>query len=364
MSPMQRYQSDLARGDLTPDAAQLRAVQRLQDLYERLLQPQEAMGLLGRLMGKRSAKAPECGLYLWGDTGRGKTYLMDTFFDALPFTQKRRVHFQHFMKDIHQALKDLPKTPDPMPLVAAQVAAQIRVLCLDEFQVLDITDAMILAGFLQGLFAQGVTLVTTSNIAPDDLYLNGLQRSRFVPAIGLLKQHTETVFLDSATDYRLQLLEKDGTYHVLGFDQGDELLSAEFAKVTQQTPASGVMTVNGRQIPVRGCHGDVVWFDFAALCDTPRSSLDYIAIAQEYQTLLLGRVPSMRGGRDDAAQRFIQLVDALYDHGVKLVVVAEKAPDELYGEGRLAFPFQRTQSRLFEMRSHEYLGRKHGKQND
>ena len=366
LSPLQRYQKDLARVEFVHDAAQARAVERLEDLYQRLIHSAKtpSPGLLARLAGRKTTAKPERGLYLWGGTGRGKTYLMDNFYDALPFEQKRRVHFQQFMKDIHQALQQLPKSPDPMPIVASQLAARARVLCLDEFQVDDITDAMILAGFFQGLFALGVTLVTTSNIEPDQLYLNGLQRSRFMPAIDLIKQHTETCYLDSDTDYRLELLEKHGTYHIMPFDQGDQLLAAEYAEVSQSQAESGFLSLNGRKIPARGVHSDVVWFDFAALCDTPRSSLDYIAIAQEYHTVLLGHVPSMRGGRDDAAQRFIQLVDALYDHGVKLLVVAEKAPDELYGEGRLAFPFQRTISRLFEMRSHEYLACRHGKQTD
>jgi cell division protein ZapE len=363
-SPSQRYQADLARDEFVDDPAQANAVARLQDLYIRLINyqpPAPSGGLFAKLLKKKVEIEPEKGLYLWGDTGRGKTYLMDNFYDALPFAEKRRVHFQHLMKDIHEALQSLPSSPDPLQIIAAQLAADIRVLCLDEFHVDDITDAMILAGFLDGLFKNGVTLVTTSNIAPQDLYLNGLQRSRFMPAIDLIKQHTDEVMLDSDTDYGLELLDKHGTYHVMEFAAGDTLLAEEFREVSLCDVQADTLQINGRDMAVRALHSDVVWFDFDELCDTPRSSLDYIAIAEEYHTVLLGQVPSMRGGRDDAAQRFIQLVDALYDHGVKLLVVAEKTPDELYGEGRLAFPFQRTGSRLYEMRSHEYLARQHGK---
>lgn len=364
MTPLEKYQSDLQTADFKPDDAQAAAVDALQDLYERLLRsraPVKNPGFLSRLMGNTPKPEPECGLYLWGGTGRGKTYLMDCFYDVLPLEQKRRVHFQHLMKDIHEALKYLPKSPDPLPVVAGRLAESVRVLCVDEFHVDDITDAMILAGLLRGLFEHGITLVATSNICPDDLYLHGLQRSRFVPAIELIKKNTQVLMLDSDVDYRLALLEKDGTYHVLSDEDGTAFMTREFEKITHALPTDCELEIVGRKVNARAAHGDTVWFDFRVLCDSHRSSLDYMNIAQDYNTLLLTNVPVMHEGKNDAAQRFIQLVDALYDHGVKLIISAHAMPNELYTGQGLAFPFQRTISRLFEMRSHQYLSKSHGR---
>ncbi len=359
MTPKERYRRDLRRPGFEHDPEQARAVEALDTLYHRLLEPPPKPTLWQRLRGERPG--PVRGLYLWGGVGRGKTYLMDTFFDCIPFEEKERLHFHRFMQQIHEQLKKLPKTPDPLPIVAHEVARRVRLLCLDEFFVHDIGDAMLLAGFLEALFENGVTLVTTSNVAPRDLYRNGLQRQRFEPAIELIERHTETVALGHGRDYRSRLLEQAGTYHVeRQAAAARERLAAQWrALVPNAVAAPRPLAVNHRTIDAEALADGVAWFDFEALCATPRSAADYLEIARTFPTLLLGWVPVLDESRDDVAQRFIHLIDALYDHNVKLVVAAADYPPRLYTGQRHAFSFQRTVSRLVEMGSEAYLGQPH-----
>ena len=358
MTPQQQYQHHLEHRHIQQDAAQTAAVDLFESLYQQLINttPQPP-GLFDRLLKRRPA--PIRGLYLWGGVGRGKTWLMDHFYDALPFAAKQRSHFHRFMQQIHSELKTLPKTPDPLALIAARLARRIRVLCLDEFHVNDIGDAMLLAGFLKALFEHGVTLVTTSNIPPDDLYKNGLQRQRFLPAIELIKEYTQSFYLDGPTDYRMELLERTGTYHIINHDTDvlleQQLKSLAPSKIKRNTK----LRINNRDIDTLAESDDVVWFDFSALCDTHRSALDYIHIGSEYHTVIISNITTLGEANDDVAQRFIHLIDALYDHHVKTIISAATKPGEIYSGQRHAFAFQRTASRLQEMASEQYLGKAH-----
>lgn len=333
------------------DPAQQHAADCLARLRAKLCARQgRTPGLFDRLIGRKPDPVP--GLYLWGGVGRGKTWLMDRFYAELPFDHKRRVHFHRFMQDVHAALRLLPKSPDPLPIVAAKVAREARVLCLDEFHVQDIADAMLLAGFFKALFAEGVTLVTTSNVAPDHLYRHGLQRERFLPAIALIKQHTQVLQLDGDIDYRRAHLLSGDMYHVVDGDEAEMRLSEAFRSFSGQRAHHPLqILVQHRQITARAMANDVVWLDFDALCDTPRSAADYLELAQRFEVILLGKVPALDEARDDAAQRFVHLIDALYDQRTRLFVTAEADPEHLYRGRRHGFAFQRTASRLREMAS-------------
>jgi cell division protein ZapE len=356
MTPSQRYRADLARTGFHADSGQLQVVELLQTLYERL--QQHRCGRAWRRWWTRS-RPPE-GLYIWGGPGRGKTYLMDCFFDCLAFADKRRVHFHRFMLEVHSALDALPRTPDPLEIVAAQMAERYRVLCLDEFHVTDVADAMLLSGLLDGMFKRGLVLVATSNTPPQDLYLHGLQRERFLPAIALLDRCTQVVGLGGGPDFRLEHLESSGTYRVIDAADGEawlQLRLKELAPVQHQFDT--VLEIAGRSLQVRARAEDVVWFSFSELCQRPRSTGDYLELAREYHTLLLQGVPSLGDEQDEAVRRFIHLVDALYDHGVKLVVTSAEVPGRLYTGTRLSNAFQRTASRLTEMSGTAYLTRAH-----
>lgn len=356
MTPLEHYQQDLQRPDFFSDPAQARAVEALDALYQRLL-ARPRRGLFGR--GKR---VTERGLYMWGGVGRGKTYLMDVFYESLPFADKQRMHFHRFMQYVHREMRARQGEKNPLIGIARDLARKTRVLCFDEFFVTDITDAMILAGLLGALFEQGVTLVATSNIAPDGLYRDGLQRARFLPAIELLKQHTNVLNVDGGTDYRLRLLEQAELYHCPLGEGAEGFLTERFATLETEHAhhrENVELLVEGRPIPMRKASDSVAWFEFRALCDGPRSQNDYIEIAREYHTVLLGNVERMSAATDDLARRFINLIDEFYDRGVKLIVTAETPIEDLYAGGRLEFEFQRTCSRLLEMQSHEYLARPH-----
>jgi len=358
MTPRQRYQADLERQGFHPDVAQQQAVELLQSVYDRLIGPQPVLPVWNRLLGRRLT--PVKGLYLWGGPGRGKTYLMDCFYECLPFGEKRRVHFHRFMLEIHEALDALPKTPDPLLIVADKLAGGCRVLCLDEFHVTDIADAMLLAGLLEALFARQLTLVATSNIAPDALYENGLQRDRFLPAIDLLQDNTRVYELDGRQDFRLELLQHNGTYQLATGKAAREWLEkalCELAPVEFQRKVT--IEVHGRKLHAHALAEDMVWFDFDELCLQPRSARDYLELAREFHALLLEGVPVMGEDLDEAARRFIHLIDALYDHGVKLLATADAVPDRLYEGNRLEKAFRRTASRLTEMSSKHYLSCPH-----
>ncbi|ACL72674.1 AFG1 family ATPase [Thioalkalivibrio sulfidiphilus HL-EbGr7] len=357
--PYQRYLQDVERRLVQPDPAQDLAMQGLQRVRDQIMAPAPRAGLMDRLLGRRSARVPVRGFYLWGGVGRGKTYLVDTFFDALPFENKLRLHFHRFMQRVHGELKTLKQTADPIDIVAKRLA-QARVMCLDEFYVSDITDAMLLHRLLAGMFAEGMTLVTTSNTPPDDLYKNGLHRHLFLPAIELIKQHLEVFHLDSPVDYRLRSLEQAEIYHA-PLDEAAVTRLTEAFRALAPEPGSigGSLEVAGRQIPVQRLADGVVWFRFPDICDGPRSQLDYVEIARMFHTVLVSDIPVMDESMENQARRFMALVDEFYDRKVKLIVSAEASADQLYQGKWLPFEFQRTLSRLREMQSHAYLEQPH-----
>ena len=362
-TPWQRYQADLQREDFSHDQAQEEAVRLLQDLFERLMarRSDRTGGLIGWLRGLREDKQePEVGLYLWGGVGRGKTYLVDTFYDCLPFRRKLRIHFHRFMQRVHVELNSLEGQKNPLEIVADRLADETRVICFDEFFVTDIGDAMILGGLMEALFARGVTLVATSNIVPEQLYENGLQRQRFLPAIALVEKYTQVVNVDAGVDYRLRTLQQAELYHY-PLDQGaDESLHDSFERLAPEPGKHWErLEINNRYLTCRCVANDVAWFDFAELCDGPRSQNDYIELARIFHAVLISGVPEFGPDKDDQARRFVNLVDEFYDRNVKLVLAAAKPLLELYAGGRLEFEFQRTVSRLQEMQSFEYLGREH-----
>jgi cell division protein ZapE len=356
MTPLERYQAELARGAYCADAAQQSAVERLQLLYERLCLT------LNRPWWSRwrpLARAVK-GIYLWGAPGRGKTWLMDAFHDCLPMEVRRRVHFHRFMLEVHQALAELPKMANPLDRVAGQLAAQCQVLCIDEFHVVDVADAMLLAGLLDGLVRRGVALVITSNTAPEALYPYGLQRARFLPAIALLQAHCDSVEISGARDFRLEHLQHSGVYSILAGDVAYRWLASCLQELAGSGGQQGaVLQLSGRRFQALAMAEDIVWLDFETLCEQPASTRDYLQLAQEFHTLLLQDVPVMGEEADEAARRFIHLVDTLYDHNVKLVVTAAAGPAELYTGQRLQSAFGRTASRLSEMSSQAYLARPH-----
>ncbi len=361
-TPLERYRRDLETEGFVRDPAQENAVRQLQHLYEELVERDGRRGLLGRLLPRRTPREPLTGLYFWGGVGRGKTYLMDNFYESLPFRDKMRAHFHRFMRRVHQELKALKGEKNPLEKVADRIAGEARVLCFDEFFVSDIADAMILGTLLDHLFSRGVTLVATSNIVPDELYRGGLQRQRFLPAIDLLNRHCRVINVDGGVDYRLRALEKAEIYHAPLDEAAEKALKSAFEDLVpaaEEVRRDGAVEVEGRDIPTRWIGEDVVWFDFPALCDGPRSQNDYIEIAREFHAVLVSNVPVMTGAMEDQARRFINMVDEFYDRGVKLILSAEAPLESLYSGSRLAFEFERTRSRLLEMQSHQYLARPH-----
>lgn len=365
MSPLERYLVDQAQNGFIKDAAQKVIVQRLNILYEELCNPviqkAEKQGFFSKFKNSSAAviNVPK-GLYLWGGVGQGKTYLMDIFYDSLPFEEKQRTHFHRFMQKVHQQLSTIKNVEDPLQIVADKIADDYRVVCFDEFFVSDITDAMLLGRLFEALFKRGVCLVATSNIEPDGLYKGGLQRARFLPAIAALKAHCDVLKLDSGTDYRLRELEQAEIYHWPLDQQADKVLSELFEHLTaNDVEPESRLEIEGRNIQVKHCAEGAVWFDYKAICDIPRGSADYIEISRCFHTVLVSDVIVMNDMSNDLANRFINLVDELYDHNVKLIISAQVPVDKLYQGKKLAFQFERTMSRLLEMQSHEYLERPH-----
>jgi cell division protein ZapE len=363
MTPWERYQKDLERPDFQADPAQDDAVRRLQALYEKLVEAENERNRPFKKLAlkvRKGREEPVKGLYFWGGVGRGKTYLMDTFYESLPFDRKMRVHFHRFMQRVHNELRSLGGGKNPLEKVAARFASEARVICFDEFFVSDIGDAMILATLMDGLFSRGVSLVCTSNIPPDELYKDGLQRARFLPAIELVKRHTDVVNVDGGVDYRLRTLEQAELYHSPLDEQADISLKKSFDGLAVEAGSHSLdLKVNGRRLQARAHADDVVWFEFRELCDGPRSQNDYIELAREFQTIIVSNVPVFDGEKNDQARRFINMIDEFYDRNVKLILSAEAPITELYTGGRLAFEFERTESRLLEMQSRDYLGSPH-----
>ncbi len=363
MTPWERYQAELKREDFSPDPAQAAAVQHTQSLYEALCasaaKKDGLITLIKKSLGKNNTTLPR-GLYLWGGVGRGKTWVVDSFYACLPFAEKKRLHFHRFMQMVHQELRQLKEQENPLLLIADKIAGDTRVLCFDEFHVSDITDAMLLGGLLKALFERGVVLVATSNEAPDDLYRGGLQRERFLPAIALINQYTHVVNVDSGIDYRLRFLDQAEIYHCPLDAQAEKMLNNNFMHIAADAGCNGVMLeIEGRCIPTIRSAVGVVWFEFNAICDGPRGPADYIEIARQYQTVLIGNVPVLDENMNDQAKRFMTLVDEFYDRNVNLIITADAEPHQLYTGKRLAKSFQRTISRLQEMRTHDYLAKQH-----
>lgn len=363
MTPWEKYQDDLSLIDFQYDPAQENAVKELQRLYDELTQVKKKLTWRVKLkqkFGRAQTKPNVQGIYFWGGVGRGKTYLVDTFFDCLPFENKMRVHFHRFMHRVHDEMKLLGGQQDPLKIIAKTLADEAKVICFDEFFVADITDAMILGTLMEELFTHGIVLVATSNIIPNDLYKNGLQRARFLPAIDLINQNTRVVNVDSGVDYRLRTLERAEIYHYPLDDDAIKNLYTYCDQLSQEEGIKGgCISIEGRDIPTLVHAEGIVMFEFRAICDGPRSQSDYIEISREYNTVLVANVEQMGGSIDDVARRFIAMVDEFYERKVKLIISAEVALEELYTQGRLNFEFRRCLSRLQEMQSHEYLGLAH-----
>ncbi|MEM8941801.1 MAG: cell division protein ZapE [Pseudomonadota bacterium] len=368
-TPKERYLRELQDSGFTDDSAQRMAVDELQLLYDRMLMKrQRAASFRGRIAaGFGRAPDPEKGLYFWGGVGRGKTYLMDMFFESLPFDTKLRVHFHRFMQRVHTQLSELEGEKNPLDLFVRKLSREAEIICFDEFFVSDIADAMILGNCLEAMFRQGITLVATSNIEPKGLYKDGLQRSRFLPAIALIEKHTKVLNIDSGVDYRLRTLEEASLFHTPADQAAHQALRTSFEAISRHSEIieSAInakkpeLQVNGRPIMCEYLAQGAVWFGFHALCDGPRSQNDYIEIAREFHTVVVSGVPRMSSAEDDLCRRFINLVDEFYDRNVKLLLSAAASIRDLYCGERLDFEFQRTVSRLLEMQSHEYLSREH-----
>ena len=357
------YRRELLEHGYQSDPAQLAALAALADLRQRLIRRQRAAGKstnVLRAVLRRAPLPPEPGLYLWGAVGRGKTWLMDLFYESLPFAQKRRRHFHRFMQDVHNGLKQYAGHQAPLERVADDIAAGVVVLCFDEFFVSDIADAMILGTLLAELFARGVTLVATSNSPPDELYRDGLQRQRFLPAIDEIKLHTRVLGVDGGTDYRLRHMTRAGTYLLTTTPGTAARLAGLYRELTHGGSAkAGAIEIAGRQIPTLALNPLVVWFEFSAICEGPRSPEDYIEVARTWPAVLVSDVPVLGVNDEDAARRFIALIDELYDRRVKLIITAAAPLMQLYRGERLQFEYQRALSRLTEMQTSEYLSEPH-----
>jgi len=365
MKPSDRYQEIIQQPDFLADPAQEHAVGLLDDLYQCLQQRQSRQqpGLWQRIFSGNQNKSVVKGLYFWGGVGRGKTFLMDIFYQSLPGEKKMRIHFHDFMNQIHHALKSQSQQEKPLQIVARDIAERVEILCLDEFVITDIGDAMIIAGLLESLFESAVVLVTTSNSAPQNLYRDGLQRTRFLPAIDLLNQNCEVVNLDGGEDYRLLGLQQTDLYTVPHSDAANESIHRyldEHVKPLQT--CRGNLCINGRELSFQVCAEDTVWFSFAELCKTTRSQNDYLELARLFNTLILTDIEVMSTMQDDVARRFVLLIDVIYDHRVKLICTAAARAEDLYQGKRLAFEFERTSSRLIEMQSQQYLTQAHTQQ--
>src|SRR6185503_9186141 len=368
--PLEWYWHFSQRGDFQTDSEQLKVLTRLERLFSELEEfRQYRQGKINRLVTNLGAgKKPPRGVYIWGGVGRGKSLMMDAFYKVSRHRRKRRVHFHEFMREVHARLRLLPGEQDPLDIVAEDIARELRLLCFDEFHVSDIADAMILARLLELIIAKGVVLVMTSNYRPDDLYPHGLQRARFLPAIDILKRDMDVVELGGNVDHRRRLLAGLSVYYCPIDEHADQHLARFFEAMTKATYAeNGTIQVGERPVAFRRRAKGVIWFDFAELFEKPRSQLDYLEIASAYHTVLISNVRRMQPSQIDVVRRFTWLVDVFYDQRVKLVLSAEAQPEELIvkpenpigAEAMVYKEFARTASRLREMQSKDYFGRKH-----
>ncbi len=367
MSLTEQYKKALQQPDMVADAAQEQAILKLESL-SKALTVNSKPALLDTLKKfspfKKHHPQPVQGLYLWGGVGRGKTWLMNLFYEELDIKNKYRIHFHHFMLDIHEKLgalnKQKSRSKNPLQQIAKDLSKKYKLLCIDEFIVTNITDAMILSELLHALFKQQVCLVATSNRVPDDLYLNGLQRERFLPAIKLIKKHTEVIELDGGIDHRTSLLEQADVFYtpITGnthLQIKQRMLELAITPVTENK----ILNILNRKIQSISCSKEIAWFDFDVICTTPRAAQDYIKLAQQFNTIIVTNIPVMDEYSDDKTRRFIYLIDELYDRNVTLIASADEAPEKLYQGNMLEFAFRRVSSRLVEMRSHQYLSQSH-----
>jgi len=352
MNVQEFYEKTLTERGYQSDPAQLAAVERLQRSYDEW----------GVYMSRRSSRLrrmiihpdPPRGVYLWGGVGRGKSFLMDSFYAVIPVRRKTRVHFHEFMREVHRALDEEKNVENPLDQVAQKIARRYRLICFDEFHVSDIADAMILYNLLKALFEQGVSFVMTSNYPPEGLYPDGLHRDRMLPAIDLLKEKLDVLAVDAGTDYRRRVMEKVEAYQTPLGPVADSALLHAFVSIAEAGEQDPRIKIESREIRCVRRAGGVVWFDFATLCGGPRSQNDYLEIANRFHTVILSEVPRMTAEMASEARRFTWLIDVLYDHRVKLIISAAVAPDSLYTEGVMSNEFHRTVSRITEMQSREY----------
>lgn len=351
------YDAELAARGYQSDPAQLRAI----DALERCASEWGAYKEQRSNVFKKLINRPEIprGVYMYGGVGRGKSFLMDCFYQAVPIVRKTRLHFHEFMREVHRELAEMQGTVNPLDALGERMARRYRLICFDEFHVADITDAMILHRLLDALFDNGVGFVTTSNFRPDDLYPNGLHRDRILPAIKLLNEKLEVINVDNGVDYRRRTMEQVRLYHAPLGPQADAEMNDAFTRLAESHDEDPVLHIEHREIRARRKAGGVVWFDFKTLCGGPRSQNDYLEIATQFHTVLLSDVPRMSARLASEARRFTWLVDVLYDRRVKLILSAEVPPEALYTEGPLAHEFPRTVSRLNEMQSADFLGLEH-----
>ena len=358
LSPLQRYENAINSGDFTRDEQQFEAMSYLDGIYHELKRNQQnKKGLFGFL---KSDPVPPKGLYMWGGVGRGKTWMMDMFFDSLTIERKMRMHFHHFMKRVHRELNELQGQADPLEKVADSIHQEAIVICFDEFFVSNVSDAMILGDLFTMLFKRGITLVATSNIAPSGLYKDGLHRDRFLPAIAEVERYTTVMNIDSGIDYRLRVLQQAELYKYPLTKENHHWLANRFATLSNnQKISKDPIEINGRQIKINARTQTMLYCEFRHLCMEPRSAGDFIEIANKFTTVLIDSVPALTDDLRDPTRRFIYLVDEFYDRRVKLLVRAEQSIMQLYQGEKLAFEIERTRSRLLEMQSEDYLRLEH-----
>lgn len=357
LSPAERYAQALASGQFMPDDAQAQAVHELERVWQELIQRYKASKKAFRRFRRQTA--PQ-GVYMWGGVGRGKTWLMDQFYDSIPFRRKTRMHFHHFMQHVHRELNKLSGQRNPLDSVADQIYKDAVVICFDEFFVSNVTDAMILSDLFQKLFHRGITLVATSNIAPDGLYKNGIHRDRFIPTIEMVKKHCQVLNVDAGVDYRLRVLKQAQLFKSpLTHDHQNWMAQRFSALSNTQHYSSEPIIINQRIVETIAHTEDVLWCEFSELCFKPRSPADFIEIANIYNTVLVSNVPHLTDFLSEGTRRFIYLVDEFYDRGVKLLLTSEDSIIEIYQGEKLAFEIERTRSRLLEMQSDDYLNEEH-----
>jgi cell division protein ZapE len=353
MNVQEYYNNALAQRGYKPDEAQQRAITRLQQCYDEWVEYKGQRSSTFKRLINRPA-VPK-GVYMWGGVGRGKSFLMDSFFSVVPLVRKTRLHFHEFMRGVHRQLDELIGVADPLDEVAKRIAKKYRLICFDEFHISDVADAMIMYNLLSALFANGVSFVMTSNYDPDLLYPDGLHRDRMLPTIALLKAKLDVINVDAGIDYRHRSLEQVQAYYTPLGASADKALRDTYAKIADTADEDVRVHIEQREIRALRRAGGVIWFDFATLCGGPRSQNDYLELASRFHTVILSSVPAMSAAQSSEARRFTWLVDVFYDHKVKLIMSAEVAPDLLYTKGALSNEFHRTVSRIIEMQSREYM---------